>query len=35
MDPIHRQDSVDSAATTIVEDAWTEHGPALNAYLTS
>ena len=35
MDPIHRQDPADSAATTIVEDAWTEHGPALNAYLTS
>ena len=35
MDPIHLQDPFGMAATRIVEAAWTEHGPALNAYLTS
>jgi RNA polymerase sigma factor (sigma-70 family) len=35
MDPIHLQDPFGMAATRIVEAAWTEHGPALDAYLTS
>ena len=35
MDPIHLQDPFGMAATRIVEAAWTEHGPALTAYLTS
>lgn len=35
MDPIHLQDPFGMAATRIVEAAWTEHGPALNAYLLS
>lgn len=35
MDPIHLQDPFGTAARMIVEAAWTEHGPGLNAYLLS
>ena len=35
MDPTLLQDQFGTAATTIVEAAWTEHGPGLNAYLLS
>jgi RNA polymerase sigma-70 factor (ECF subfamily) len=35
MDPIDSQNTFGMATTETVEAAWTEHGPALNAYLLS